>query len=61
MSKTDKELAVEVAKAYIESRTIKLATDANGHPIVTPAVTKSEINSVINSTYKTIQSLQEAE
>ena len=57
MTKTDKELAVDVAKTFIEARSLKIAIASNNVPHYTKATTLQEINSVIESVYQTLINL----
>lgn len=59
MSKTDKELAVDVAKAFIEANSVKLAVASNNVKHQTKGASLEEINNVIKSVHEVIQGLPE--
>lgn len=59
MSKTDKELTIDVVKAVIEANSVKLAVGPNSAHHQTPRVTLNEINTIIESVYKTLHNLPE--
>lgn len=57
MSKTDKELAVDIAKAVIEANSVKLAISSNNVKHTTARVTLEDINTIIKSVHGTLQGL----
>lgn len=59
MTKTNKELAVEVAKAVIDANTVKLAVTSNNVKHQTKPLGLDSINAVIKSVYNTLQDLPE--
>lgn len=59
MTKTNKELAVEVAKAVIDANTVKLAIASNNVKHQTSSLSLDSINAVIKSVYNTLQDLPE--
>lgn len=61
MTKTDKELAVDIAKAVIEANTVQLQVASNGGARQTHPISNSDIQSVIKATYTTLQGLSEKE
>lgn len=59
MTKTDKELTVDIVKAVLESNTAQLAIDSRDVPHQTKRVTLQEINTIIQSVHSTLQDLPE--
>lgn len=59
MSKTDKELAVDVAKAVIEANSVKMAIASNNVKHQTNPVNLDSINAIIKSVHQTLQNLPE--
>lgn len=59
MSKTDKELAVDVAKAVIEAHSVQLRVASNNVPHQTQSIGLESINNIIKGVYTTLQSLPE--
>ncbi len=59
MPKTDKELAVEITIATINSRQAKIVPMGNGASKTMPGLNIDDINSLIKSVYKTLQDLPE--
>lgn len=57
MSKTDKELAVDVVKAVIEANSVKMAIASNNVLHQTNPLSLKEINSVIESVHSTLRNL----
>lgn len=57
MSKTDKELAVDVAKAVIKANSVELEIAPNNVKHQTYPIGLDQINSVIKGVYKTLQDL----
>lgn len=59
MSKSDKELAVDVAIAVIEAHQANIIPLANGGSKNLPGVSLESINNIINSVHQTLQNLPE--
>ena len=59
MPKTDKELAVEITIATINSRQAQIVPMGNGASKTMPGLNIDDINSLIKSVYKTLQDLPE--
>jgi len=57
MPKTDKELAVEITIATINSRQAKIVPMGNGGSKTMPGLKLDDINNLIKSVHKTLQSL----
>ncbi|MFR4285579.1 MAG: hypothetical protein ACLUQ0_05515 [Enterococcus italicus] len=57
MSKTDKELAVEIAKSFIEAHSVKLAVASNNVKHQTVGITLDSVNKIIESVHSTLQKL----
>lgn len=57
MTKSDKELAIDVVKAVIEANSVKLAIASNNVKHQTTPLGIKEINNVIESVYDTLQNL----
>ena len=57
MAKTDKELAVDVAKAVIEANSVKFGIASNNTPRQTSPVSLDSIQSIISGVYITLQDL----
>ncbi len=57
MTKSDKELAIDVVKAVIEANSVKLAIAPNNVKHQTMPLGIKEINNVIESVYGTLQNL----
>ncbi|HAP4420308.1 TPA: hypothetical protein ACW3RV_001283 [Enterococcus faecalis] len=54
MSKTDKELAIDVAKAYIEATSIKVKPNSG----TTSILPLDNVNQIIKSVHKTLSELE---
>ena len=59
MSKTDKELAVEVAKAFIAANPQEIVVASNNVAHSTNPITLSGVNKIIESVHTTLQGLSE--
>lgn len=59
MSKTDKELAVEVAKAFIAANPQEIVVAPNNVARSTKPITLSGVNNIIESVHATLQGLPE--
>ncbi|WP_282798562.1 hypothetical protein [Lactococcus lactis] len=59
MTKTDKELAVEVAKAFIEANPQKIVVAPNNVARSTKPLNLGEVNGIIKSVHSTLQNLSE--
>lgn len=59
MSKTDKELAVDVVKALIEANSVQFGIASNNIPTQTRSLDLKSIQNVIQGVYTTLQSLPE--
>ena len=58
MSKTNKELAVDVAIAYIEAHQKQIAVASNNVIRETSMLDLQSVNNIINSVYQTLQELK---
>lgn len=61
MSKTDKELAVEVAIALIEANPRRTITGEDGKEIALPSLDISSAGNIIRHIYDTLQTLESGE
>lgn len=61
MTKTDKELAVEVAIALIEANPRSSVKDENGKEIALPSLDISSAGNIIRHIYDTLQTLESGE
>lgn len=59
MSKTDKELAVDVVKTLIEANSVQFGIASNNVPSQTRSLDLKSIQSVIEGVYTTLQNLPE--
>ncbi|MGX7394032.1 hypothetical protein [Carnobacterium mobile] len=59
MSKTDKELAIDVAKALIEANSVKFGVGPNNVAKQTYGLNLESIQNVIKGVYTTLQNLPE--
>lgn len=57
MSKTNKELAIDVAVAYIEAHTKQIIASPNNIVKETTMISLEAVNNIINSVYTTLDSL----
>lgn len=57
MSKTNKELAIDVAVAYIEAHTKQIIASPNNIVKETTMISLESVNNIINSVYTTLDSL----
>lgn len=59
MSKTDKELAVDVAIAFIKANSVQIVPTGNGGTVQTHGTNLKNVTTIIESVHQTLKSLPE--